>query len=76
MLNRIKNYGGSVSGENRFRFRETQRDIGFQPSTTENLATLSEEQIERFNETGYLTRLPGLSSAEVGVLRQYLVWLI
>ena len=39
MLNPIrKAYGGSVSGENRFRFRETQRDIGFQPSTTENLA--------------------------------------
>ena len=77
MLNPIrKAYGGSVSGENRFRFRETQRDIGFQPSTTENLAVLSPEQIERFNETGYLTTLPGLSAADVGGLRQYLDWLI
>jgi len=68
--------GGSVSGEDRFRFSETQRDIGFQPSTTENLAALSQEQIQRFNETGYLTALPGLSPDDVGDLRHYLDWLI
>ena len=71
-------YGGTVSGKdfNRFGFGESQRVFAFQPSTTENLLALSEEQIEQFNETGYLTALPGLSTSEVGNLRQYLNGLI
>ncbi len=77
MLNAIrKAYGVSVSGEDRFRFGQSQRDVDFHPSTTENLAALSEEQILRFNETGYLTALPGLAPTDIRDLRRYLDWLI
>jgi len=65
-----------VSGEERFQFGEVQRDFCFQPSSLENLSVLSEEQVDYFNKTGYLTGLAGLSSIEVSDLRLYLDWLI
>lgn len=65
-----------MSGEERFQFGEVQRDFCFQPSSLENLSVLSEEQVDYFNKTGYLTGLAGLSSIEVSDLRLYLDWLI
>ena len=40
------------------------------------MSVLSEEQVDCFNKTGYLTALAGLSSAEVSDLRLYVDWLI
>lgn len=65
-----------MSGEERFQFGEAQQDFCFRPSSRENLSVLSEEQVDCFNKTGYLTALAGLSSAEVSDLRLYVDWLI
>ena len=63
-----------MSGEDRFQFGDVQPDFLFQPSSLENLSVLSEEQVNCFNKTGYLTALSGLSTTEVADLSVYLVW--
>jgi|TARA_B100000959_G_scaffold270903_1_gene318403 hypothetical protein len=65
-----------VRGEDVFRFGDSERQLAFHPSNPEVLNVLRAEQIEQFNRTGYLTRLPGLEHDEIVELRHYLNWLI
>ena len=65
-----------MDGEDVFRFGDTDREIGFHRLTSEALKILSSEQVELFNNVGYLRGLPGLGHEEIVELRQYLDWLI
>ncbi len=49
----------------------TQRDLRFQPTTTEHPKTLSSEQIEAFNRDGYLAPFRIFSEAEIADIRSY-----
>src|SRR6185312_11316133 len=48
-----------------------QRDLRFHPSTTENPATLTREQIAAFNRDGYLAGIRIFSEEEITEIRRY-----
>jgi non-heme Fe2+,alpha-ketoglutarate-dependent halogenase len=48
-----------------------ERSLRFHPSTVENPATLSRDQVETFNRDGYLKGLPGFATAEMAEHRAY-----
>lgn len=47
------------------------RNLHFHPSTVRNPATLSPEQVEQFNQDGYLKGLPIFTAAEIAEHRAY-----
>jgi non-haem Fe2+, alpha-ketoglutarate-dependent halogenase len=47
------------------------RDLRFHPSTTENPAVLTREQIDRFNREGYLAGIRIFDDAEIREIRRY-----
>ena len=57
-----------MDGEDVFRFGDTDREIGFHRLTSEALKILSSEQVELFNNVGYLRGLPGLGHEEIVII--------
>lgn len=47
------------------------RKLTFQPSSSDNLSVLSSEQIERYNQDGYLKGFPIFDAAEIADIRTY-----
>jgi len=47
------------------------RDLRFHPAAVDRAGTLSPEQVARFNEQGFLTRLPVFAAAEIRAIRAY-----
>jgi non-haem Fe2+, alpha-ketoglutarate-dependent halogenase len=62
--------------EDVFRFDDNPRDLRFRPSNPSSATTLTGEQIEAFNATGYVSPLPGLDPEAATSLRGYIDWLI
>jgi hypothetical protein len=50
---------------------ELPRQLGFVPSVNDNPLVLSHEQIDQFNQTGYLMPFTGLDDREIGELRAF-----
>ena len=51
--------------------KQTERDLRFYPSTTENPSTLTREQIAAFNRDGYLMKIRIFNDAEIAEIRRY-----
>ena len=49
----------------------TQKDYTFYPTKTDSPQFLTQDQIEHFNQNGFISPLPGFSIQEIGKQRKY-----